>query len=409
MSKWKVFLLALLSSLLIHAAILTSGLIPEQAVNLPPDTKLRKLDVQMQSLTVDNAAEEAPEPDSISTALVPSPAAPKPQVIASPTAVNNRKEQAHKYSKPAASAPLATHILADTQPEMAASAPITSVQTSTADKTGPHPTINKATTSAPVAASTTSQPTKTAHQTDELLLPSLEKKTKQEGNDYIFPPLPIRHFPQTATLHYQGFYNGIMAGSGDMQWKRSNGHYELNIRFSPIFGPDLRYHSAGKMIGNSLQPDMLLASRGSEKKESARFDYDNNQLHYGDNESKTVALQTGAQDIFSLAFQLGLKGGKLGSSPLQITTGKQVYNYPMAPRGETDYITQDGNIRVIVFQAKGDDDLTEFWLAPDFANLAVRIVRMDSKKKIELRADLIEVNGKQQWKLSPPPPTRGHH
>jgi hypothetical protein len=80
----------------------------------------------------------------------------------------------------------------------------------------------------------------------------------------------------------------------------------------------------------------------------------------------------------------------------------------MTPSGETDYDTGSGKIRVIVFRAKGEDDITEFWLAPDFSNLPVRISRIDKSKRVELRAVLINVDGTEQWRLPARPMTRNN-
>jgi hypothetical protein len=91
-------------------------------------------------------------------------------------------------------------------------------------------------------------------------------------------------------------------------------------------GRKRRYLSQGQLGKQGLQPDSLQAWVGQEAKESARFDWSAGMLHFGDQGDKEIALRSGAQDVFSLAFQLGLKGGQLGTAPLQITTGKRSTN-----------------------------------------------------------------------------------
>jgi len=225
---------------------------------------------------------------------------------------------------------------------------------------------------------------------------------------YLTPASTLHRFPAQAKLGYQTFYNGAMVGSGSLNWQHDSHSYTLEIRFNPVIGANLRYLSQGELNQHGLQPDSLQAWRGNDARESARFDWAASMLHFGDQGDKTVALRAGAQDVFSLAFQLGLKGGQLGNAPLQITTGKKVYDYPMTPSGETDYDTGSGKIRVIVFRAKGEDDITEFWLAPDFANLPVRISRTDKSKRVELRAVLINIDGNEQWRLPPQPMRRNN-
>ncbi|MEO9386393.1 DUF3108 domain-containing protein, partial [Chromobacterium phragmitis] len=239
--------------------------------------------------------------------------------------------------------------------------------------------------------------------------PATEKPPREAPPDLagiIHPDTPLRQFPASAKIRYQGYWNSAMVGFGDLDWQRGQGHYRLDISVNPFIGPKLRYLAQGTIGKSGLRPDSMQSFRGGDLKEAARFDYEAGLLRYGSNEDKQLPLKPGAQDAFSLAFQLALKGGDLGHAPIQITTAKKVYEYPMAPNGAFDYDTGAGKMRVIVFRAQGDGDFTEFWLAPDFANLPLRILRADKDKRIELKAIRIEVNGKRQWELPPQPTIR---
>ena len=132
-------------------------------------------------------------------------------------------------------------------------------------------------------------------------------------------------------------------------------------------------------------------------REHARFDRDKAQLEFGDNNETSVPLAPDAQDVFSLIYQLALKGPSPGK--MQITTGKKVYQYPLIPVGEANYDTGFNQIRALVFRADGDDDRTEFWLAPDYANQPVRIIRSDSKMKLDMRATYIEIDDQIVWRM----------
>jgi hypothetical protein len=55
----RVFALALLLSVLVHLAMLGSGLLPDAVIELPPDQALRKIDVKMQALALDTPAPPA--------------------------------------------------------------------------------------------------------------------------------------------------------------------------------------------------------------------------------------------------------------------------------------------------------------------------------------------------------------
>ena len=382
----RVFALALLASVLLHLAMLGSGLLPDAVIELPPDQALRKIDVKMQALAL-----EAPQAPAVPTARL-LPAGPAPGTVSHHPAAKKRKPK-REASGPVAKAGPATDKQADNPPELAdASQPV--IET---DKT--------AAASASTVEHAAAKPEKHT-KAEEASAPLASSADKAAG--YLYPASTLHRFPARAKLGYQTFYNGAMVGSGGLNWQHDGQHYTLEIRFNPLVGGNLRYLSQGSLDQHGLQPDSLQAWRGSDAKESARFDHAAGVLHFGEQGDKEVTLRAGAQDVFSLAFQLGLKGGQLGSAPLQLTTGQKVYDYPMTPSGETDYDTGSGKIRVIVFRAKGEDDITEFWLAPDFSNLPVRISRIDKSKRVELRAVLINVDGTEQWRLPARPMTRNN-
>lgn len=385
MKSRRLILLALALSLALHLGVLGSGLLPEAALELPPDQDLRSISVKMQALDADEPAAK-PAPQGAVAQL--RPAAPKP----APAKPKPAAKKTEASAPQAASEPMA----AQAQPSKDSSAPLAEAKP---DASMPD-TENKLASSAPVADNVA------ANDKDEASAPAAETAAADDG--YLHPKSKLRGFPRQATLGYQVFWGSVMAGTGTLEWSRGNGGYRLGISANPFIGPKLRYLSEGGFqLKNGLRPDSLQAWRGEQAKESAHFDYNAGQLRYGDQGDKLLDLKPGAQDVFSLAFQLGLKGGELGPEAIQITTGKKVYEYPMRPSGEAVYDTGAGKIRVIVFRAEGDGDINEFWLAPEFSNLPVRIKRIDKDKRIDLRAVRIDVNGAPQWKL-PPQPTRKH-
>lgn len=382
----RVFVLALLASVLVHLAMLGSGLLPDAVIELPPDQALRKIDVKMQALALE--AQQAP---AVPTARL-LPVGPAAGSVSHHPAAKKRKPKRDASGPLAKAAPAA-----DKQPDNPSEVADASQPVTETDKT--------AAASASTAEHAAAKPEKHAKE-EAASTPVASSADKPAA--YLTPASPLHRFPRQAKLGYQTFYNGAMVGSGGLDWQHDGHHYTLEIRFNPVIGGNRRYVSQGQLNQHGLQPDSLQAWVGQEAKESARFDHAAGVLHFGDHGDKEVALRAGAQDVFSLALQLGLKGGQLGSAPLQITTGKKVYDYPMTPSGETDYDTGSGKIRVIVFRAKGEDDITEFWLAPDFSNLPVRISRIDKSKRVELRAVLINVDGTEQWRLPARPMTRNN-
>ena len=386
MTSRRLILLALALSLAIHLGVLGSGLLPDVQLDLPPDQDLRSISVKMQAL---DANEPAAKPALQGAVAQLRPAAPKP---------------APAKPKPAAKKAEASAPLAASEPMVAQTPPNKHASSAPQTETRPEASAPEAETK--IASSEPAADSLAASDKDEASAAAAVTAAAADG--YIHPKGRLRGFPRQATLGYQVFYGSAMLGTGTLDWSRGDGGYRLDVNAIPFIGPKLRYLSEGRFQSKAgLLPDSLQAWRGGQSKESAHFDYNAGQLRYGDQGDKLLDLKPGAQDVFSLAFQLGLKGGELGAAPIQITTGKKVYEYPMHPSGETDYDTGAGKIRVIVFRAEGDGDINEFWLAPEFSNLPVRIQRIDKDKRIDLRAVRIDVNGAPQWKL-PPQPTRKH-
>lgn len=222
-------------------------------------------------------------------------------------------------------------------------------------------------------------------------------------------PAPKRtRFPDAARLEYALLSSGLPLGRGEMNWQRSGGDYRIVTMVKPLIGPTLRYEVHGELGRNGLQPQRFSASRNDAPREYARFDWAAGVLDYGDKEAKQAPLQPGALDWLSLAFELGLRGEQPGAATRQVTTGKKVYQFALQLAGETDFEAGGDTLRAVVLRARNDKDLIEFWLAPDFANLPIRIMRVDNDKRFELRATLIEFNGAVVWTPSPPQRSSKH-
>ena len=387
MSRRRLLLIALFLSLALHFALLGFDMLP--AISLPPaeDTKLEKIDIKMQALGLEEPARPA-QPSSAGVNLAPAGEAAKPAP----------KPKPRPKRKPAASQ-------AADEAKAPASAPVAETSAGKAEPASSAPHAETA-----AAPSASAPHAETRHAAAEPEPEDAPKAHEPAAAGFLHPPQPLRKFPAAAKLSYQLYWNGVYAGTGELNWQQGHGRYLLETVATPAFAYRMftrgyRYRVEGGIDAGGLRPDSMLSFEGDKAKEEARFDYAAGQLRYGMGAGQQVALRAGAQDIYSLAFQLGLKGGHLGDKALQITTAKKVYDYPMAPTGAFDYDTNAGKMRVAVFQAKGGGDTTEFWLATDFANLPVRITRIDDKKRIELRAVRIEVNGALQWEL-PPQPTR---
>ncbi|WP_232219823.1 DUF3108 domain-containing protein [Pseudogulbenkiania sp. MAI-1] len=379
MRLYRPLLLALAISLLLHLGVLLSDRLPGRAPESTPEAKLQPLSVAMQAMTLETAerpvATPGPSSGLVAVHSTPAPAtgrrhrarvAPRADTASAP--VTETAPAAKEMEAGAQGAPAAKDLVAAAD---ATPAPAPQEKPSSGDNTEP-------------SATPPEEPGDVA---------GLEAKAAGSS----------RRFPDQSRVDYQFYYGSLMAGHGEISWQRNGGSYTLEARLTPIIGPSLRYQSRGSVGKGGLTPLAYQAWRGDNERESARFDWPANTLAYGDHGDKQAELAPGTQDILSLGYQLALTGGRQLSPRQRITTGKKVYDYPLAPGGETRYPPDHGALRVVVFRAKNGDDLTEFWLAPDYANLPVRILRVDKDKTIDQRARRIDINGKTVWSLSENP------
>lgn len=356
--RWWPLLLALLASLLLHLALFGGSLLSFDSSAPADEAPLRKLSITLQAMAP--AQDDASAPAAVALGMVAATADGAAGDASAPPSQAPRPAKGVK-AKPAPAKPAAV-------PSGA-----------TAAVTPAGGALRAAEASAPAVAS--------------------------PGAEHGEPPAPkLARFPDAARLEYALLSSGLQLGRGEMSWQRSGGDYRIVTTVKPLIGPTLRYEVHGEVGRNGLQPQRFSASRNEQPREYARFDWAGGVLDYGDKEAKQAPLQPGALDWLSLAFELGLRGEQPGAATRQVTTGKKVYQFVLQLAGETDFEAGGGTLRVVVLRARNDKDLFEFWLAPDFANLPVRIMLADNDKRFELRATLIEFNGAVVW--TPPPPQR---
>ena len=389
---------ALLISLGIHLLILLGS----HAQQNQPVTSLQAVSIQLQKMQLepasatDNAKAETTPADTLQffsgRRHHKKPAGPLPSTI-TPQAVA-------RVGKSNASAPARQTIAS--APAGMASAPVqTRRQVASAPQarpaSAPLTVLAMITASAPVKQQASAP--EPATENDDASSPTADKiQAVKEGHHRLKPGKP--GFPQQAEVKYNIYYGSLIAGTATITWQRRGEHYRLESRIVPIIGPVLRYRSTGQISNIGLKPEHYSAWRNDAPRESAQFDWQKQSLLYGDETRQEIALQPGAQDIFSLIYQLALKGADRGA--IQITTGKKVYQYPLAPAGEADLKTDNGTIRALVFRAVGDDDQTEFWLAPAFANQPVRIIRTDRRMRLDMRATNITIDHRVDWQQAQP-------
>ncbi len=367
---------AFILSLLAHLLALGSGLVSFDSIDMPEDPALRKLSATLQDMQLD-----IPKPPALSAPRIPGtlgvPRGEASQPVADKPKPKRKKTPAKTRPVPAASA-------------VAAVPP------------APDHKVAQAEASAPLADA--AKPARQASAPQAEVASNAADNADTDSEKVVKPDERITRFPAAARMQYGLYVSGVLLGSGEMRWQRDGSSYSLITDVTPVVGPKLRYETVGSVTPQGLRPDSFKATRNGEPREYARFDWAAATLAYGDKEHKTEPLQPGAQDWLSLGVQLALRGKKMGEAPVQITNGKKVYRMALRPEGETDFDTGAGVIRAVVIRVREEGELTEFWLAPDFANIPLRILRVDKDKRFELRANLIELDGDTVWKQPPRQP-----
>ena len=206
----------------------------------------------------------------------------------------------------------------------------------------------------------------------------------------------LQGLPSSAKLTYLEKNFGV---PGTMEWRRDGDRYELTLTVKPAaFIKTIQYHSSGTIDPKlGLRPGEFQEKRGGTLRRHAKFDWDNHLLTYGDKSDNQTELKDGAQDLLSLSWQLALKGAQLDGAT-QLTNGGKVYEYPIRPGDGVIFDGDNGALRAKVVQTHYDKESVDVWLAPDFANIPIRIIfSKPGEPRLDLQITGIELNGVEEW------------
>lgn len=203
------------------------------------------------------------------------------------------------------------------------------------------------------------------------------------------PAARAADLPADVRIVYDVLYgsNHFRVGRADQHWHVEDGRYELTTDLSPIIGPHIRYVSKGRVGPDGLVPDSFGEYRSGDKSPRVRaeFDWATQKLLFGRaDESKTAALEPGAQDVNALAYQLAWMGGTGGT--MQVATGKSIAKHTFAAAPKVVVSVGAQKTDAVPVRAGSGVTKTEVWLAPQMANLPVRVVRVDDDKELQFVA-----------------------
>lgn len=137
--------------------------------------------------------------------------------------------------------------------------------------------------------------------------------------------------------------------------------------------------SRGKITPFGLAPDDFWIQRGRatpDKTTAAHFDYARKTVTITkNNQAFSVPLQDNAQDVLSVIFQLVIRSPFPDAMLLHVTTGKSLKPYHAVVVGEEIMNTALGQLNVLHLSrpAEEDEDAMDVWLAEDYNFVPVKI------------------------------------
>ncbi|GAB7527215.1 hypothetical protein PBS_62060 [Paraburkholderia sp. 2C] len=193
--------------------------------------------------------------------------------------------------------------------------------------------------------------------------------------------------PPSGDLEYDTFYNGVRNQPGTIHWE-SDGHtYRLIVAVPLPFVGTYSYESHGRVDAFGLAPDQYIETHGRRGQDVTVFNRETKQIAFT-RTPKTLALQDGAQDRFSMIMQLAslVRGAPDAYKPgvtreFYVTDNDSGEIWPIETMGDETVRTQQGFVEARHFtrlpRHEGDRRRVDVWLAPSLGWLPVRFVQTE--------------------------------
>lgn len=213
----------------------------------------------------------------------------------------------------------------------------------------------------------------------------------------------LARFPRNVNMTFRwGVY------VADLDWKVNNGRYDVVVEGSGL-GLAYRYfRSYGRVDREGVRPDHFIEYRDRAKTRpefQLDFDYENKTVEVGETGKRKIEpMGDDDKDVFSAAFHLALMGSAQDEYTLTIYTGRRRYeDVKFKVAGEASLTFGSQEVDVILLRGYWQDRRFDFWLAPQWNNLPVRInVVVPDRVSGDLWAQDITIDGKQVLQWNPP-------
>ncbi len=395
MKIWRYLLgFALLASVLLHLGVLLAGPIYDWWTQPEfEQTALRKTERKLAEQSLDESEKPAELANVKAVDQQQVFLAPATESIAKPTAtkVASTQPRLNTASKPAAlvASPvlLASAVASEKMP----------VSVDGSDSLGV--TVASAVADTQVASAMASQPAVAATTVAESAAKAANKASRvmaQLNRD------ANKRFPKVVDI---GYYWTVF--DARMHWKIEKDQYVLRLQANPV-GKKIEYLSEGKISAkNGVTPIRFadLSLGPSVPKNSVDFNWATQTAVVGPpNELKTEPLEAGDQDLLSAALHLALMGSRQASYGMSLFSGKKRYpDVVFELKGEATLTLGTTKVDAVLMRAQWSDRQVDFWLAPEWNNLPVKMsVNLGKDGSFEILAKEVTLDGRKvlEW-ISP--------
>jgi hypothetical protein len=193
--------------------------------------------------------------------------------------------------------------------------------------------------------------------------------------------------PPSGDLVYDTFYNGVRNQPGTIHWESDGRTYRLVVAVPLPFVGTYSYESHGRVDAFGLAPDQYIETHGRRGQDVTVFNRETKQIVFT-RTPKSLALQDGAQDRFSMIMQLAslVRGAPDAYKPgvtreFYVTDNDSGEIWPIETIGNETVRTQQGFVEALHFtrlpRHEGDRRRIDVWLAPSLGWLPVRFVQTE--------------------------------
>ncbi|WP_410498567.1 DUF3108 domain-containing protein [Chitinibacter sp. S2-10] len=254
-----------------------------------------------------------------------------------------------------------------------ASAP-RAVIASEASQPAAEPSVSSGTmvASAMIASEAASKVAALASASPEASVASRARRVSGEALATKIDRAAAKRFPREIKMEYR--YFGIPAY---LNWKLSAGRYELQLDV-PIPGNARRFISRGQVDKHGVMPEVFIEYRKQFEtpKYEVRFDWEKHEVTLAEGaQQKIEPFEAGDQDLLSAALHLALMGGSQPRYEMSMFSGRKRYpEVQFELKGEAQIRVGGKEITALLMSSRAGDRQVDFWLAPDWNNVPVRMV-----------------------------------